>query len=286
MENLLQQSMQSLNFWESTTPPGARASRTQVDLEIPEWGEGWAITYSPKIFPLQIGNANAVWKISDMLNQHLWQWLVQSIFKQEMVGSPIQTHLANQSWLSAGWGRAWQRGRRRRERKEVLRLLPVAVLLAKVGAIVVARGAIQVPWCGPRICTCTAVRHHQPPVYMENRSAWFGDVGIALNLHPSSHPSCVQFPKTNGHILFSSTLLPHLCQKWKGGIHISCSWVGILVIVSLQDIRKYKMALAFGLDGYCSFPDLKHSWLWALWKRFLWNKVFFLIFFLEPLLSP
>ena len=74
-----------------------------------------------------------------------------------MVGSPIQTHLANQSWLSAGWGRAWQRGRRRRERKEVLRLLPVAVLLAKVGAIVVlvllakvgaivvARGAIQVP---------------------------------------------------------------------------------------------------------------------------------------------
>ena len=61
------------------------------------------------------------------------------------------------------------------------------------------------------------------------------------------------------HILFSSTLLPHLCQKWKGGIHISCSWVGILVIVSLQDIRKYKMALAFGLDGYCSFPDLKHS---------------------------
>merc|ERR1719249_568361 len=94
-ELLLQHSMHSLNFCESRTPPGARASRTQVDL-------------------------------------------------------------ANQFWLSAGWGRAWQRGRRRRERRHAPSLFPFGVLVAAaVGASLVARGAILVPCSGPRICTCT-----------------------------------------------------------------------------------------------------------------------------------
>ena len=72
----------------------------------------------------------------------------------------IESYLANQFWPSAGCGRAWERGSRRRERRDVPSLLLVAVLLADdvVGASLVAdMGAILVPWSGPRICTCTAL---------------------------------------------------------------------------------------------------------------------------------
>ena len=63
------------------------------------------------------------------------------------IKTPIfESYLANQFWLSAGWGRAWQRGRRRRERRDAPSLFPFGVLVAAaVGASLVARGAILVP---------------------------------------------------------------------------------------------------------------------------------------------
>ena len=84
------------------------------------------------------------------------------------------------------------------------------------------------------------------------------------------------------HFHPQSTLLPHLCQKWKGGIHISCSWVGKLIIVSFQDVGKYKMVLALGQISSILYCD---SQFVSIVKKILWNKVSFLIFFLEPLLK-
>ena len=90
----------------------------------------------------------------------------------------IESYLANQFWPSAGCGRAWERGSRRRERRDVPSLLLVAVMLLvdDVGASLVADvGAILVPWSGPRICTCTALLRLLTPAYM-GRCSWLGAV--------------------------------------------------------------------------------------------------------------
>ena len=58
--NLLQQSMHWLNFSESTTPPWARASRTQVDLK--KWEErGWSSGRSLQIMVFELKCLDWCW---------------------------------------------------------------------------------------------------------------------------------------------------------------------------------------------------------------------------------
>ena len=132
--NLLQQSMHWLNFSESTTPPWARASRTQVDLKKMR-GERlkfWSVTAD-----------NGLW--TKMLGLML-----------------VVIYLANQFWPSVV-GRACEIGRRRRERRVAPSLLLQDVLVVETGACV---SAILVPCAGRRICACTAVQLHRSPAYI------------------------------------------------------------------------------------------------------------------------
>ena len=174
--------------------------------------------------------------------------------------SIIESYLANQFWLSAGWGRAFARGRRRRERRDVASILLVAVLVAVLVADVGARGAILVPCSGPRICTCTALLRHQPPVYM-GRCSLLGRGGLvaAHNLYPSSHqpPICLVAAKlSNMFFIVLSRLSPLIWPRnWfllmrgdpESRIHILLSHLMLTLYmfhnlkkISFQNWRKYR----------------------------------------------
>ena len=132
--DLLQQSMHWLNFSESTTPPWARASRTQVDLKNEKREALHPISHCrSRSFEL---------KCLD------WSWLY--------------SYLANQFCPSVV-GRACEIGRSRRERRVAPSLLLKDVLVAETGACV---SAILVPCVGWRICACTAVQLHRSPAYI------------------------------------------------------------------------------------------------------------------------
>ena len=128
----------------------------------------------------------------------------------------IESYLANQFWLSAGWGWAFARGRRRRERRDVASILLVVVLVAVLVADVGARGAILVPCSGPRICTCTALLRHQPPVYM-GRCSLLGGLGWCTQSvpfkSPTTHMPCSS--KVEQHVFYSfvQTFTSDLAQK-------------------------------------------------------------------------
>ena len=132
--DLLQQSMHWLNFSESTTPPWARASRTQVDLKNERREASDPVSHCrSRSFEL---------KCLD------WSWWY--------------SYLANQFCPSVV-GRACEIGRRRRERRVAPSLLLKDVLVAETDACV---SAILVPCAGRRICACTAVQLHRSPAYI------------------------------------------------------------------------------------------------------------------------
>ena len=127
--DLLQQSMHWLNFSESTTPPWARASRTQVDLKNER-------------------------REAEVLSGYCRSWS----FDQKCLDS----YLANQ-FCPCLVGRACEIGRRRRERRLAPSLLLEDVLVAETDACV---SAILVPCAGWRICACTAVQLQRSPAYI------------------------------------------------------------------------------------------------------------------------